>query len=149
MLSYIGLAIGGSNLAILRVVRLLQLVKLTKRLKQLRVLIDALLIGFTSTSYVLALILMFNFVLGVAAVQYYKTSDTFNYGSLGAAMGTLYRIETLQNWEQAMYVGLWGCAVYSEPDLSQDLAPCEQSEAHGYSVSKILGATSSTLCCLA
>ena len=48
------------------------MVKLTKRFRQLRVLIEALLTGLAAVGYVAVLILVFNFILGVAGVNYFK-----------------------------------------------------------------------------
>lgn len=72
LLSIYGWFTGGASVSMFRVIRFLQIVKLTKRLKQLRVLIEALFAGFESMLYIIILIIVFNFILAIAGVHYFK-----------------------------------------------------------------------------
>jgi hypothetical protein len=129
------LLIGGSNVSILRTMRLLQVVKLTKRFRNLRVLIEALLTGFASVGYVMVLISVFNFIFAIAGVNYFLENDGFNFGTVRVAMVTLFRIETLQAWEEVMYVSLLGCDEYHTPGSSSfHEESCKIPQASGYTV---------------
>jgi len=72
LLSVYGWFTGGASVSMFRVIRFLQVVKLTKRLRQLRVLIEALFAGFQSMLYIIILIVVFNFILAIAGVHYFK-----------------------------------------------------------------------------
>ena len=99
------------------------MIKLTKRFRQLRVLVEALLTGFASLGYVLVLIGVFNFILGVGAVNYFSSNDGFHFGHVRAAMATLFRIETLQGWEHMVHVGFFGCDRCARGGRASDQAP--------------------------
>ena len=88
-----------------------------------------------SVIYVMALIGVFNFIIGVASINYLSENDMFHFGTVRDAMTTLYRIETLQAWEQVLYVSMFGCDRYYTPATEpfQDES-CEIPFAAGYAV---------------
>ena len=135
VLSLVALLSGGQNVSIIRIVRLLQIIKLTKRLRNLRVLIEALLTGLASVGYVMVLISVFNFILGIASINYFAANDGFHFGTVRDSMTSLYRIETLQAWEELLYVNMFGCDRYfttATSPFNQD--SCEEPFAAGFAV---------------
>jgi voltage-gated sodium channel len=39
----------------------------------------------------------------------FKKSDPFHFGTVGRAMFTILRIETLDSWDQILYIAVFGC----------------------------------------
>ena len=52
---------------------------------------------------------------------FFKASDPFHYGSLGRAMFTGLRVQTLDSWDQIINLGLFGCAAFPAYDFTADL----------------------------
>jgi len=41
-----------------------------------------------------------------------KESDPFHFGTVGRSMMTVLRLETLDGWEQVLYIGMYDCRRY-------------------------------------
>jgi voltage-gated sodium channel len=61
-----------------------------------------------------------------------RLNDKFDFGTVRAGMVTLFRIETLQAWEEIMYVGMFGCDNYFVPsaEVYQE-SSCKESSRGG------------------
>jgi voltage-gated sodium channel len=62
-----------------------------------------------------------------------RLNDKFDFGTVRAGMVTLFRIETLQAWEEIMYVGMFGCDNYFVPsaEVYQE-SSCKESSGGGF-----------------
>jgi hypothetical protein len=63
--------------------------------------------------------------------------DPFHFGNVGRAMFTVLRMETLDSWDQILYITMYGCAKYpgGYEFLDTDKYPqsrCDDSRAAGY-----------------
>lgn len=92
----------GSLIKMLRLLRLLRVLKLVKALPQLRIIIEALLSGFTSILFVALIIFMFFYLYANIGVILFRGNDPTNFGRLQFALITLFRIATLDNWSDVM-----------------------------------------------
>ena len=109
------LAQGGEQnpiISLLRMVRLLQLFKLAHNLPRLQLVTEALVYGMKSMMWVALLLLMFNYLFGLLGLILFRDNDPFHFGRLGRSFTTLWRVETLNDWETPMYVNVYGCAAY-------------------------------------
>lgn len=92
------LPVGGPFAAVLRLTRALRLLRLVSALPKLQLLVGALLKSLSAMGYVSLLLGLLFYIYAVAGVQLFGKTDPTNFGSLGAALLTLFRIVTLDNW---------------------------------------------------
>ncbi len=87
----------GPFAAVLRLARVLRLLRLVHALPRLQLLVGALLKSLTSMGYVGLLLGLMFYIYAVAGVHLFGRSDA-DFGSLPAALFTLFRVVTLDNW---------------------------------------------------
>lgn len=104
----------GSAVTMLRLLRLLRVLKLVKRLPQLAVIINALIMGLGSIGWVGLVLFLFFYVFAIVGMILFQTNDPFHFGSLHAALISLFRLSTLDEWSEAMYINQFGCDVFPE-----------------------------------
>ncbi|MFO1511655.1 MAG: ion transporter [Verrucomicrobiota bacterium] len=92
------LPVGGPFAAVLRLARALRLLRLVSALPKLQLLVGALLKSLSAMGYVSLLLALLFYIYTVAGIHLFGAQDPKNFGSLGAALLTLFRIVTLDNW---------------------------------------------------
>lgn len=108
---------GGSYVAVLRAARVLRLLRLVSALPRLQLLVGALLKSVSSMGYVGLLLALLFYIYGVAGVHLFAGAPTEHFASLGAALFTLFRVVTLDNWAdlfaaQSAHVPAYKVATY-------------------------------------
>lgn len=93
-----GSALGGGNIAILRMLRLMRIMKLVKRIPQLYMIVMGLIGGLQSIGYILLLLFLVFYLYAISGMYAWKDSDAFHFRSVPIAMVTLFRMSTLENW---------------------------------------------------
>ncbi|WP_109851931.1 ion transporter [Aquimarina sp. AU58] len=106
------LPFGGSSIAILRLLRLLRVLKLIKALPKLQMLVGALLKSIPSMGYVSILLLLLFYIYAVAGVFFFSENDPIHFQDLQRSMLSLFRIVTLEDWTDIMYINMFGCENY-------------------------------------
>lgn len=106
------LPFGGSSVAILRLLRLLRVLKLVKALPKLQTLVGALLKSIPSMGYVSILLLLLFYIYAVAGVFFFGENDPTHFENLQMSMLSLFRIVTLEDWTDIMYINMYGCENY-------------------------------------
>ncbi|WP_196885771.1 ion transporter [Aureivirga sp. CE67] len=106
------LPFGGSSVAILRLLRLLRVLKLVKALPKLQILVGALLKSIPSMGYVSILLFLLFYIYAVAGVFFFKDNDPVHFGDLQMSMLSMFRVVTLEDWTDIMYINMYGCANY-------------------------------------
>ncbi len=107
---------GGSSIAILRLLRLLRVLKLIKALPKLQMLVGALLKSIPSMGYVSILLLLLFYIYAVAGVFFFGENDPLHFGDLQTSMLSLFRVVTLEDWTDIMYINMFGCENYGYGD---------------------------------
>lgn len=92
------LPVGGPFAAVLRLARALRLLRLVSALPKLQLLVGALLKSLSAMGYVSLLLALLFYIYAVAGIHLFGPNDPQNFGSLPAALLTLFRIVTLDNW---------------------------------------------------
>lgn len=92
------LPVGGPFAAVLRLTRALRLLRLVSALPKLQLLVGALLKSLSAMGYVSLLLGLLFYMYAVAGIHLFGKTDPASFGSLGAALLTLFRIVTLDNW---------------------------------------------------
>jgi len=92
------LPMGGPFAAVLRLARALRLLRLVSALPKLQLLVGALLKSLSAMGYVSLLLALLFYIYAVAGIHLFGANDPMNFGSLGAALLTLFRVVTRDNW---------------------------------------------------
>ena len=92
----------GAMLAMLRLLRLLRVLKLVKALPQLRIIIEALISGFGSISFVTIILFMFFYLFANIGMIFFGLNDPMHFGNLQTALMSLFRAATLDDWTDIM-----------------------------------------------
>ena len=92
------LPIGGPFAAVLRLVRVLRLLRLVTALPKLQLLVGALLKSLGSMGYVSVLLGLIFYIYAVAGVHLFGRQMPEDFGSISAALMSLFQIITLDNW---------------------------------------------------
>lgn len=121
------LPIGGASVTVLRLLRLLRVMRLLKALPKLQLLVGALLKSIPSMFYVSVLLGLLFYVYACAAVFLFGANDPIHFETLQMAMLTLFRVVTLEDWTDVMYIQMYGCAGYG---YDGNEALCTASSAH-------------------
>ncbi|MCH2109825.1 MAG: ion transporter [Polyangiaceae bacterium] len=116
------LPFSGQAITVLRLLRLLRVLKLVRALPKLQILVSALLKSIPSMGYVTLLLVMLFYVYAVAAVFLFGTNDPLHFSNLENAMLSLFRVVTLEDWTDIMYINMYGCDQYGYG--AESLAAC-------------------------
>jgi voltage-gated sodium channel len=92
------LPVGGPFAAVLRLARVLRLLRLISALPKLQLLVGALLKSLSAMGYVSLLLALLFYIYAVAGVHWFGQADKQDFGTLPAALLSLFRIVTLDNW---------------------------------------------------
>lgn len=106
------LPLGGSYVAVLRLFRLLRVIRLVTVIPKLQLLVTALLRSLPSMFYVCLLLFLLFYVYAVIGVMLFSGNDPIHFGNLGASFLSLFRIVTLEDWTDVMYLQMYGSDVY-------------------------------------
>ena len=113
------LPFGGSSLAVLRLLRLLRVLKLVKALPKLQLLVTALLRSIPSMGYVTLLLFLMFYIYAVVGVTFFSDNDPIHFKNLQLTMLSLFRVVTLEDWTDIMYINMYGCDQYGYSDMSE------------------------------
>lgn len=117
----------GNAVTVLRLLRLLRVLKLVKALPKLQILVGALLKSIPSMVYVSMLLGMLFYVYAVAAVFLFGENDPLHFENLEIAMLSLFRVVTLEDWTDVMYINMYGCDEYGYS--ADSVVPCTSPNA--------------------
>lgn len=101
----------------LRMVRLLRIIKIFSVLESLQLIVEGLAAGLSSISVLFLLLAIVVYMYAVLGVHLFRGNDPVFFGSLEAALLTMYQCATLEDWSERLYVNVYGCAKYGYEDL--------------------------------
>ena len=119
------LPINGAFLPVLRLARILRILRLVTTIPKLQVLVTCLLKSLPSMFYVSVLLGLLFYVYGTMAVFLYGENDPIHFRNLQTSVLSLFRVVTLEDWTDVMYIHMYGSDNYGYSD--QDLARWEPS----------------------
>ena len=94
---------------VIRMLRLLRVVRLMHSSPGLRSVVHALLLACHKVSAALLMTAIANYIFTVIGVLLFARNDPQHFGSLPVAMMTVWRIETLDDWEGILRINMLGC----------------------------------------
>lgn len=107
------LPVGGTFAAVLRMARILRVLRLVTSLPKLQMLVGALLKSIPSMLYVSILLFLLFYVYAVSATAIFSDNDPYHFGSLERSMLSLFRVVTLEDWTDIMYIQMYGSDEYA------------------------------------
>ncbi|MCE2946424.1 MAG: ion transporter [bacterium] len=96
------LPFSGELAMVARLVRLLRVLRLVSALPRLRMVVATLVHALPGMGHVLMLVALLFYIYAVAGFHLFHTDDPERWGSLGAALLTLFQIATLEGWAEVM-----------------------------------------------
>jgi voltage-gated sodium channel len=115
--------------AVLRLARLLRVLKLVRALPRLQVLVSALLKSIPSMFYISLLLGLLFYLYGVLGTFLYQGNDPVHFENLETGLLTMYRVSTLEDWTDVMYINMFGCHEYGYDEGSRVACDLEQAKA--------------------
>ena len=115
------LQLGGAFLPILRLARILRVLRLITAIPKLQLLVTCLLKSLPSMFYVSILLFLLFYVYGAMAVFLFGENDPIHFRNLQTSILSLFRVVTLEDWSDVMYINMYGSNAYgySADDLSK------------------------------
>jgi len=115
------LPINSTFLPVLRLARILRVLKLVTTLPKLQVLVGCLLKSLPSMFYVSMLLGLLFYIYGTMAVFLYSENDPIHFRNLQTSILSLFRVVTLEDWTDVMYINMYGSENYgySAQDLEK------------------------------
>ena len=112
---------GGAFLPILRLVRILRVLRLITAIPKLQLLVTCLLKSLPSMFYVSILLFLLFYVYGAMAVFLFGENDPIHFRNLQTSILSLFRVVTLEDWTDVMYINMYGSDAYgySTADLTK------------------------------
>lgn len=107
------LPLDGHYAAVLRLARVLRALRMVSALPKLQLLVSSLLRSLPSMGYVCLLLVLLFYMYAVMGVALFRENDPVHFGNLQLAMLSLFRVVTLEDWTDVMYIQMWGSDVYS------------------------------------
>ncbi len=112
---------------VVRLVRILRVLRLITALPRLQVIVGALLRSVPSMGYVSALLFILFYIYAVMGVHLFGANDPVHFANLYVSLLSLFRVVTLEDWTDIMYISMYGCDQYGYGDISQ---LCTAPRAH-------------------
>ena len=121
---------GEGELAAVRILRLLRAVRIlraAKMLPKLTLVLETLIKSASSVVYIALFTMLIMYIFAIVGVTVFSANDPFHFGNLGAAMLSLYRIATLEDWCDIMYFNIYGCDEWGDykGDVAHYTVPCK------------------------
>lgn len=102
----------GQYAAVLRLARILRALRLITAVPSLQLLVGSLLKSIPSMFYVGVLLLVLFYMYAVMGVFLFGKNDPVHFGDLALSMLSLFRVVTLEDWTDVMYIQMFGSDKY-------------------------------------
>jgi len=103
---------GGGFAPVLRLFRLFRTLRLVSVIPRLQLIVSALLRCLPSMVYVSILLFLVFYIYAVAGTMLFGANDPVHFGGLWTSMLSLFRVVTLEDWTDVMYLQMFGSDVY-------------------------------------
>jgi len=107
------LPINAQYAAVLRLARVVRTLRLVTALPRLQLLVNALLKSIPSMGYIGLLLGMAFYVYGVLGVFLFRENDPVHFRDLQTSMLSMFRVATLEDWTDVMYIQMYGSDRYA------------------------------------
>ncbi|MEM9415021.1 MAG: ion transporter [Planctomycetota bacterium] len=98
--------------AVLRLARIMRALRLVTAVPRLQLIVGSLIKALPSMVYVSLLLGLMFYVYAVMGVFLWGGNDPVHFGNLQKSMLSLFRVVTLEDWTDIMYIQMWGSDRY-------------------------------------
>ena len=106
------LPIDAQYAAVLRLARILRALRLVSVVPQLQLIVGSLIKSLPSMMYVSILLMLMFYFYAVMGVFLWSGNDPVHFKDLQTSMLSLFRVVTLEDWTDIMYIQMWGSDRY-------------------------------------
>ena len=106
-----------------KAIRVFRILRLLRHIPELRVLIESIAGSFRYILSISLLLGLFFYAYSVAGVVIFAQNDVLHFRDLSTSMITMFRVVTLEDWTDVMYINMFGCDVYGY-EIKKEHAPC-------------------------
>ncbi|MEM7578064.1 MAG: ion transporter [Planctomycetota bacterium] len=106
------LPVNSQYAAVLRLARVLRTLRLVSGIPKLQLLVGSLLKSLPAMVYVGALLAIMFYIYAVVGVFLFRDNDPVHFRDLGKSLLTLFRVVTLEDWTDVMYIQMYGSDLY-------------------------------------
>ena len=106
------LPVNASIVMVLRLVRIVRVFRLITALPKLQILVGALLKSIPSMAYIGIFLSLLFYIYATMSVFLFGANDPWHFADLEISMVSLFRIVTLEDWTDIMYISMYGCDKY-------------------------------------
>ncbi|MFW6348572.1 MAG: ion transporter [Cyclonatronaceae bacterium] len=99
----------GFYVAVLRLARVMRVFRVVRTIPKLQLLVNALLKSIPSIGYVGVLLAVIFYIYATMGVFLFQKNDPVHFGDLGLSLLSLFRVVTLEDWTDIMYINMYGC----------------------------------------
>jgi len=99
-------------LPVLRLARILRVLRLVTVVPKLQLIVGTLLKSIPSMFYVCILLFLLFYMYGAMGVFLYGDNDPIHFCNLQTALLSLFRVTTLEDWTDVMYINMYGSDNY-------------------------------------
>lgn len=99
----------GFYVAVLRLARVMRVFRVVRTIPKLQLLVNALLKSIPSIGYVGVLLTVIFYIYATMGVFLFQENDPVHFGDLGLSLLSLFRVVTLEDWTDIMYINMYGC----------------------------------------
>lgn len=99
----------GAYVAVFRLARVMRVFRIVRTIPKLRLLVNTLLKSIPSIGYVGILLGVIFYIYATMGVFLFKENDPVHFGNLQRSMLSLFRVVTLEDWTDIMYINMYGC----------------------------------------
>ncbi|MGY8749482.1 MAG: ion transporter [Pirellulales bacterium] len=107
------LPIQANYAAVFRIARIVRSLRLVTALPKLQLIVNCLLKSIPSMFYVGILLALMFYVYGVVGVFLFSENDPVHFRNLPMSLLSLFRVVTLEDWTDVMYIQMLGSDVYA------------------------------------
>ena len=99
----------GAYVAVFRLARVLRVFRIVRTVPKLRLLVNTLLKSIPSIGYIGILLGVIFYIYATMGVFLFRYNDPVHFGNLQLSLLSLFRIVTLEDWTDIMYINMYGC----------------------------------------
>ena len=113
------LPVNAQYAAVLRLARVLRALRLVSAVSQLQLIVGSLIKSLPSMVYVSILLVLMVYIYAVVGVFLWGANDPVHFRDLPTSMLSLFRVVTLEDWTDLMYIQMWGSDRYPFSDYDR------------------------------
>jgi len=99
----------GAFVAVFRLVRVLRVFRIVRTVPKLQLMVNVLIKSVPSIGHVALLLSVIFYIYATMGVFLFKVNDPLHFGTLGLSLVSLFRVVTLEDWTDIMYINIHGC----------------------------------------